>query len=65
MLVELYASLFLKSEQQAEVTLQFVYDSATSEAKEKPVTWCNDVKHRIHEIEHMQTARSRLYEQLR
>lgn len=35
------------------VTLQFVYDSATSEAREKPVTWCNEVKHRIHEIEHM------------
>jgi hypothetical protein len=38
---------------EAAVTLQFVYDSATSEAKEKPITFCNEVKHRIHEIEHM------------
>jgi ankyrin repeat protein len=35
------------------VTLQFVYDLPTSEAKEKPVTWCNEVKQTINEIEHM------------
>ena len=35
----MYASLLMNPEQQAEVTLQFVYDSATSEAREKPVTW--------------------------
>jgi hypothetical protein len=33
------------------VTRTFVYDTPESDAKEKPVTWCQDVKTKIHEIE--------------
>jgi ankyrin repeat protein len=37
---------------EAVVTRTFVFDTPSSENKEKPVTWCNDVKNKIHEIEH-------------
>merc|ERR1719158_32019 len=37
---------------EAVVTRTFVYDTPDSEAKEKPVTWCQEVKNKIHDLEH-------------
>merc|ERR1719191_851156 len=37
---------------EAAVTQMFVYETPESEEKEKPVTWCNDVKQMVQEAEH-------------